>query len=138
MSPKAPGTAGSIAAIPLYLLLAEFEPIVYVGLVLVAFILGVAACDWVARDMEVKDPGSIVWDEFVGLWIALFMLPEGWYWLPVGFLLFRLFDILKPWPVSYLDRELSGGLGIMVDDVAAGVYSLIVLQVVASVIGVFA
>ncbi len=136
LSPKAPGTVGTIAAIPLYIILAGFHPWIYAGIVVAALVLGVLACDWVARDMAVKDPAAIVWDEFVGLWIALFMLPDGWYWLITGFLLFRFFDILKPWPVSFLDRELSGGLGIMMDDVAAGFYSLLVLQVTAYLIRV--
>ena len=137
LSPKAPGTAGTIAAVPLYLLIAGLHPGIYAAVVFIAFVAGVAICDWVARDMAVKDPGAIVWDEFVGLWIALFMLPNGWYWLLFGFLLFRIFDILKPWPVSYFDRELAGGLGIMLDDVAAGFYSLIVLQISAYVVGLF-
>jgi phosphatidylglycerophosphatase A len=135
LSPKAPGTAGTVAAVPLYLLLAGLHPGVYAAVVFIAFVAGVAICDWVARDMAVKDPGAIVWDEFVGLWVALFMLPSGWHWLLFGFLLFRLFDILKPWPVSYFDRELAGGLGIMVDDVAAGLYSLVVLQISAFLVG---
>lgn len=137
LSPRAPGTAGSVAAIPLYLLIAGLHPGMYAAAVFIAFVVGVIVCDWVARDMAVKDPGAIVWDEFVGLWIALFMLPNGWYWLLTGFLLFRLFDILKPWPVSFFDRELKGGLGIMVDDVAAGFYSLIVLQAAAYLGGLF-
>ena len=78
--------------------------------------------------MAVKDPGAIVWDEFVGLWIALAWLPDRWLWLVAGFALFRFFDILKPWPVSYLDRNVGGGLGIMLDDVAAGLYALLVIQ----------
>ena len=80
--------------------------------------------------MQIKDPGCIVWDEFVGLWITLLFLPEGLYWLLVGFVLFRLFDIVKPWPVSWLDRNLSGGLGIMADDVAAGLMALASLQLI--------
>ena len=81
--------------------------------------------------MQVQDPASIVWDEFVGLWIALFLLPAGWYWLVFGFGLFRFFDILKPWPIGWLDKNLKGGLGIMMDDVAAGLLSLIILQATA-------
>jgi len=126
-----PGTVGTIAAIPIYIILAGFHPWIYAGIVVASLVLGVLACDWVARDMADKDPAAIVWDEFVGLWIALFMLPDGWHWLLAGFLLFRFFDILKPWPVSFLDRELQGGLGIMMDDVAAGLYSLLVLQLTA-------
>jgi phosphatidylglycerophosphatase A len=134
LSPKAPGTIGTIAAIPFFLLLNQLDPIVYAVLVIVAFAGGVFVCDWVANQMDLEDPGPVVFDEFVGLWVALFLLPNGWYWVIVGFLLFRFFDILKPWPVNWLDRNLKGGLGIMADDVAAGVYSLAVLQFVAFVL----
>ena len=85
--------------------------------------------------MNIKDPGAIVWDEFVGMWITLIFVPEGWYFLILGFLLFRLFDIVKPWPVNYLDRQISGGLGIMVDDVAAGLYAFASLQLLAYAAG---
>jgi len=81
--------------------------------------------------MQVKDPSSIVWDEFVGMWIALFMLPTGWYWLIAAFVLFRIFDIWKPWPIGWLDINLKGGAGIMLDDVAAGLISLGIIQVAA-------
>jgi phosphatidylglycerophosphatase A len=129
--PKMPGTMGSLAAIPFYFLLLRLGTWGYAAFVLFAFIAGVWLCDKVARDMQVKDPASIVWDEFVGMWITLFLLPAGWYWLIIAFGLFRFFDILKPWPVGWLDRNLSGGLGIMVDDVAAGFYSLLIIQIIA-------
>ena len=128
---RAPGTFGTIAAIPFYLMLAELDPLLYAGVVAVALIAGIFICGWVALDMKAKDPSAIVLDEFVGLWIALFMIPTGWYWLLAGFLLFRFFDILKPWPVSFFDQKLAGGLGIMMDDVAAGLYSLLLLQLAA-------
>ena len=81
-----------------------------------------------------KDPGCIVWDEFVGLWITLFLLPAGWYWIFIGFGLFRLFDIVKPWPVSWADKSLTGGMGIMVDDVLAGFYGLACIQLASFLI----
>ena len=83
-----------------------------------------------AEELNIKDPGGIVWDEFVGMWIALLWLP-GLFWLPVAFVLFRFFDILKPWPVSLADRSLTGGFGIMVDDVLAGILALVTLQTAA-------
>jgi phosphatidylglycerophosphatase A len=128
---RAPGTAGSLVALPLYWLLVQAGPLIYLLLVALGFAFGVYLCDRVSRRMGVKDPACIVWDEFVGLWISLCFLPDGWYWLIAGFLLFRLFDILKPWPVSYFDREFAGGLGIMLDDVAAGVYALAIIQLAA-------
>jgi phosphatidylglycerophosphatase A len=77
------------------------------------------------------DQGALVWDEVIGMWIALFAAPTQWWWMIVGFALFRLFDIWKPWPVSWADRRVHGGLGVMLDDVVAGVYALVVLQLVA-------
>lgn len=123
-----PGTAGTVVAIPVYLL---FEPLGlfwHLGIVALSLAAGIWLCDWVAKDMQIKDPGCIVWDEFVGMWIALLWCPPGWLWLIVAFGLFRLFDIVKPFPVSWLDRELKGGLGIMMDDVAAGLMALATLQ----------
>lgn len=123
-----PGTVGSLAAIPVFLLFQPLGLVWQLVIIAISFVAGIAICDWVAKDMEIKDPGCIVWDEFVGLWITYLLLPPGWYWLVVGFLLFRLFDIWKPWPVSFLDKNLTGGLGIMADDVAAGIYGLVALQ----------
>ncbi len=129
--PRAPGTFGTLAAIPFYLILAELPVLYYAGVVIVALAVGIIVCGSVAQELAVKDPAIIVWDEFVGLWIALFMLPEGWIWLLIGFAVFRFFDILKPWPVNYFDEKLSGGAGIMLDDVAAGLYTLLVIQLAA-------
>ena len=106
------------------------DPWLYAGITLVLLAVGIPLCDWVARDMAVKDPGCIVWDEIVGMLIAAWYLP-GLLWLPLAFVLFRIFDIWKPWPVSWCDKHLAGGMGIMLDDVAAGFYSLAILQVVA-------
>lgn len=125
-----PGTVGTLAAIPVYLLFAPLGLWWHLGITILAFAAGIWLCDWVAKDMKVKDPGCIVWDEFVGLWITYLFLPAGLLWLALGFLLFRLFDILKPWPVSWLDKNLHGGLGIMADDVAAGVLALASIQVI--------
>ena len=130
LSPVAPGTAGSLAALLPWLALGEL-PLAYYALVLVlAFALGVWACAWVVRKMHVADPGYAVWDEFVGLWIALAPLvgmTGSWAWVAAGFILFRIFDIWKPWPVSWADRKVEGGLGVMLDDVIAGLYAAIVL-----------
>ena len=129
--PKAPGTAGSLVALVLFFPLHALGTLAYLGIVALALTAGVFICDHVARELGIKDPASIVLDEFVGLWIALTCLPDGWYWALVGFCLFRLFDIAKPWPVGWLDKHLEGGLGIMMDDVAAGIYALVVLQAAA-------
>lgn len=135
LSPKAPGTAGTVLAIPLYLLMAQCPPTLYLALVIAAFLLGIYLCGRTARDLGVHDHSGIVWDEFVGFWIAMFMAPPGWLWIILGFALFRLFDIWKPWPIRLLDKSVHGGLGIMLDDVLAGVYAWAVLHIVHRFLG---
>ncbi len=96
----------------------------------ISFVVGVYFCDQASKALGVHDHGGIVWDEFVGFWITMIAAPEGWQWILLGFCLFRLFDIWKPQPIKYLDAKVHGGFGIMVDDVVAGIYALIVLQLV--------
>ncbi|MDX1696276.1 MAG: phosphatidylglycerophosphatase A [Ketobacteraceae bacterium] len=129
-APKAPGTWGTVVAAVLYLGLAQVTLPVYLGLVALSAVVGVYLCGKTSRDWGVHDHGGIVWDEFVGFWITMIAVPFTWYWLVLGFALFRLFDIWKPWPIRYLDRQVHGGLGIMLDDILAGVFSLLVLQLV--------
>ena len=131
LAPKAPGTFGTLAAIPFYLLLAMLPLWAYGLLVVIAAIAGVWICGESSRRLGVHDHGGIVWDEFVGLWITLLAAPPGWLWLVLGFGLFRLFDIWKPWPIRIADRQVSGGFGIMLDDILAGVFALAVLQISA-------
>jgi len=121
LSPKAPGTMGTLAAIPLWWLLAQLPLSTYLVVVLIAAVAGIVICGRAADRLGVHDHGGIVWDEFVGFWIAMAALPVTWQSLILGFVLFRLFDILKPWPISWLDRRVSGGFGIMIDDVIAGI-----------------
>ena len=78
-----------------------------------------------------EDHGGIVWDEFMGFGITMLLAPSGWLWIGVGFLLFRFFDILKPWPISWFDRQVKGGLGIMLDDIVAGIFACLTLQILA-------
>lgn len=129
LAPVAPGTFGTLMAVPLYLLLLQLSPGLYLLFLLVAFGVGVALCGITAKQLGVHDHPGIVWDEFVGFWITMFMVPPGWLWIVVGFILFRLFDILKPWPIRLIDRRVSGGLGIMLDDILAGAFALILMQV---------
>ena len=131
LAPKAPGTFGTLAAVPFYWLLAMLPLWAYGLAVVMAAIAGVWICGESSRRLGVHDHGGIVWDEFVGLWITLFAAPQGWLWLIVGFALFRLFDIWKPWPIRMADRQVSGGFGIMLDDILAGLYALASLQLLA-------
>ena len=127
LSPKAPGTMGTLAAIPLWWLLAQLPLTSYLIVVLIAAVVGITICGRAADQMGVHDHGGIVWDEFVGFWIAMAALPITWQSLILGFVLFRLFDILKPWPISWLDKKVSGGFGIMIDDVIAGLAAAAVI-----------
>lgn len=127
-APVAPGTFGTLAAVPLYLLLAQLSLPLYLLVLVLAFGLGIWLCERTSRDLGVHDHGGIVWDEFVGFWLTMVAAPEGWQWLLAGFLLFRLFDILKPFPINYLDRHVHGGLGIMLDDAVAGSFAWFALQ----------
>jgi phosphatidylglycerophosphatase A len=127
LAPKAPGTAGSLLGLILFIPALSFPVLVQIEIIIAAFALGVIISEKVALDLNVKDPSGIVWDEFVGMWIVLLWLPSI-EWLLPAFLLFRLFDIWKPWPVSLADRKLEGGPGIMLDDVIAGLYALGSLQ----------
>ena len=126
--PKAPGTAGTLMAIPLYLLLEPLSWPIYLTVVVATALAGIVICNLSAKRLGVHDHPGIVWDEFVGYWITMFMAPAGWPWIVTGFVLFRIFDILKPWPISWLDRRVAGGLGIMVDDILAGLLALGVMQ----------
>ena len=128
LAPRAPGTAGSALGLLLFIP-ALYAPLpVQLGIIFIGLVVGVWVSDRVAKHMEVKDPGSIVWDEFVGMWITLLWLPSL-LWLLPAYLLFRLFDIWKPWPVDVADEKLAGGLGIMLDDVIAGIYALAAVQI---------
>ncbi|MEZ5543179.1 MAG: phosphatidylglycerophosphatase A [Pseudomonadota bacterium] len=126
--PKAPGTAGTAVGIPCYLLLQPLAPAWYLVVTAALFALGVAACAHAARGLGVHDHPAIVWDEIVGYLVTMTLAPAGWQWIAVGFVLFRLFDILKPWPIRWFDRRVHGGLGIMLDDLVAGLCAAGVLQ----------
>lgn len=120
LSPVAPGTVGSAVALLPWLWLRDLPLLAYFGVVLAVFMVGVWVSQTLVARLRVEDPGWIVIDEFVGQWLALAFAPAGWFWLVVGFLLFRLFDVWKPWPVSWADRRVGGGLGVMLDDALAG------------------
>jgi phosphatidylglycerophosphatase A len=128
LAPKAPGTAGTAVGLLIYFLLPNMSWPVYLVFLAVAFVLGIWLCGKTAHALGVHDHGGIVWDEFVGYWITLFMVPSGWAWVVLGFVVFRLFDILKPWPIGWVDRKVEGGLGIMLDDVIAGIMAALCIQ----------
>lgn len=128
LSRWAPGTVGTLVGVPLYLSFAQAPLWLYTAIVVVAAIVGVWICDRASEELGVHDHSGIVWDEFVGLWIALWAVPAEPLWIVLGFVVFRVFDIAKPWPIGPLDRHVEGGFGIMVDDVVAGVFSCAALH----------
>lgn len=134
LAPKAPGTFGTLAAVPLYWLLSGLSLPLYLALTALAALLGIWLCGYTARRLGEHDHPSIVWDEFVGYFITMIAAPAGWQWPVLGFVLFRLFDILKPWPIRWIDRHVHGGFGIMLDDVLAGVMAWLVLQGIAWIV----
>lgn len=129
--PRAPGTWGTLAAVPCYWLAQHLDLQYYLILLAIMAAAGVWLCGRTAEDLQVHDHPGIVWDEFVGYFITMCAAPAGWLWIVIGFALFRLFDILKPWPISRIDKSLQGGLGIMADDVLAGCYAWFILQGIA-------
>lgn len=130
LSSVAPGTMGTLVAVLLYIPLATLSLWAYVAFLLLTTVIGVVLCDKTSQALGGHDHPSIVWDEFVGFWITMLFAPAGWIWIVIGFILFRLFDIWKPWPVSFADQNVRGGLGIMLDDVLAGIYALFFLQLI--------
>ena len=128
--PKAPGTFGTLAAIPVFLLLAPLSTVYYLSVVIVFSLLGIYLCGYAAKAAGVHDHPAIVWDEIVGFLITMFMVPISWQSVVVGFVLFRLFDIVKPWPISYLDKHCHGGFGIMIDDIVAGLAALALMHII--------
>ena len=127
-APVAPGTFGTLASIPFFLLFQDLSLFSYALVILVAFAVGVPICGKTADDIGVHDHSGIVWDEFVGYWVTMFAAPKGWLWIVIGFALFRFFDVIKPWPIGVLDRRVSGGMGIMLDDLVAGIFAALCLQ----------
>ena len=132
--PVAPGTWGTLLALPVFLLVSpRLEPVEFLLMLLVLFALGVWACDVTGRSLGNSDHGGMVWDETVAFLLVLFFAPATLPWQAAAFLLFRLFDILKPPPIRYYDRSLKGGFGVMFDDVIAAAYALLVLAVAKTI-----
>ncbi|MDX1607143.1 MAG: phosphatidylglycerophosphatase A [Candidatus Competibacterales bacterium] len=134
--PLAPGTAGTLVGVLLFLPLQSLTLPAYGLVVLALFVLGLPLCARTARRLGLHDHPAIVWDEVVGYLVTMSAAPVGWPWMLAGFVLFRFFDILKPWPIAWLDRFVTGGLGIMLDDALAGVYAGLVLSGLVLLTGV--
>jgi phosphatidylglycerophosphatase A len=130
LSPYAPGTMGTLVAIPPYLLLSQLELLPYLVVVVTGFLIGIYLCDKTSKSLGVHDHPGIVWDEIIGYWITMIAIPAvTWQWILAGFVLFRFFDIVKPGPVKIADKKVPGGFGIMFDDLLAGLYALGCIQI---------
>ena len=124
----APGTAGTVVAIPVAIALGVLPPLVALVVVLSLFVAGIRICRVASATLGQSDPGAIVWDEIVGFCLVAVLAPDGWPWLIAAFFAFRLFDIVKPWPIRWLERRVGGGMGIMLDDAVAAAYAVILLR----------
>ncbi len=138
LAPKAPGTFGTLVALPLYYLLADLSILTFILVTLVMSLVGIYFCDFSAKELVKKqfskhqDHGGIVWDEICGYLVTMIGVTFSWQNMLMGFFLFRLFDILKPWPISWLDKRVKGGFGIMIDDLLAGLMAMICLHLLVS------
>lgn len=133
--PFAPGTFGTLAAVPLHLWLAQLHPYPYLAVIAALFVLGIWATGRTARDLGIPDHGGIVWDETVAFLLVLFFTPPDPVWQALAFVVFRVFDIVKPPPIRHFDRSLHGGFGVMFDDLLAAGYTLLCLAALKALIG---
>ncbi len=129
--PFAPGTFGTLMAVPIYLLMAPLRPLSYLILLVAIITFSMWLCGKVTKEIGVEDHQGMNLDEIVGYLVTMFYIPFGWGWMLAGFVLFRLFDIWKPWPINLVDRHVHGGIGMILDDVLAGVFSCALLSMAA-------
>jgi phosphatidylglycerophosphatase A len=130
----APGTFGTLVAVPIVALLMWAGTGYLLSFIVLGTLLGIYVCEVTTVDIQQPDHAAIVWDEVIGFAITLFLVPLTWQNLLLGFLLFRLFDITKPWPIRWFDKTVHGGLGIMLDDVLAGIAACASLHLVIHLI----
>lgn len=128
LAPKAPGTFGTLVALPLVWLLSVAGTVWFIGFLVLGTLLGIYVCGKAAADVGEHDHGAIVWDEIIGFTLTMLFVPISFVSLLIGFVLFRFFDIVKPWPIRWFDQRVQGGLGIMLDDLLAAVPALAILQ----------
>lgn len=133
-APVAPGTFGTLLGIPIYIFVYPLPIGFYIAITAALFLIGIAVCECAERHMGRHDSPAIVWDEIVGYLITMAFAPPEWVWIVVGFVLFRLFDIWKPFPIRRIDRTLPGGFGTMLDDALAGIYASVVLQLLVALL----
>jgi len=128
LAPFAPGTFGTLGAIPLYYAMSHLHIFTYMGLTFLFCIIAVVVAELAESIFAAHDSKSVVIDEIVGFLVAMVWIPFTWKTLLAGFILFRFFDAVKPWPISHLDKNVKGGLGVVCDDIAAGIVTNLILQ----------
>lgn len=126
--PWMPGTFGTVVGVLFYLILSPLVWWIYLIITLLLFFIGIVICGITNRDFGTPDHPAAVWDEIVGFLFVMIAVPRVWYFIVIGFILFRIFDIWKPGPIRWADRHVHGGLGVMLDDVIAAFFSWIILQ----------
>lgn len=130
LSPKAPGTVGTLLGFPVFWFLTYIYPSLFIAILTAGFVIGIWACERTGRDLGVADHAGMVWDEIIAFALVLFFTPSTILWYLVAFGLFRLFDIWKPFPIRYFDRTVKGGVGVMLDDLLAAIYAIAVLLLI--------
>jgi len=135
LAPRGPGTAGTVVGVLLYLAIAPLPASLHATVLVLVVLAGIPVCGRAARRLGQHDHGAIVWDEIAGFLVTMIGLPSGPAWLVAGFAMFRVLDIAKPWPISWIDRRLSGGFGIMADDLLAGAAACVALNLVRLALG---
>ena len=128
LAPKAPGTFGTLVGYPLFWLISVYALSTQLIIISALFLIGIYFCGLTGKALGVSDHGGIVWDEIVAMMLVLAFTPNQWQWWLVAFLLFRLFDIWKPFPIRQFDAKLKNGFGVMFDDLLAAIYAIIGLQ----------
>ena len=131
LSPWAPGTIGTLLGVVVYLLIMDFDVLFYLAFMLVIIGVGTATAEYTSEALGGRDHRAIVIDEIAGFLVACISLPSSWLYLLLAFVLFRIFDIAKPWPISFADQRIKGGVGIVGDDLLAGLYTLLCVQALA-------
>ena len=128
LAPKAPGTFGTLVGLPLFWLISDLSFYAQLSIIILLFLVGIYCCDKTGKALGVSDHGGIVWDEIVAIMLVLTITPMQWRWWLIAFLLFRLFDIWKPYPICYFDAKLKNGFGVMFDDLLAAIYAILVMK----------
>jgi len=131
--PFAPGTFGTLICVPFYLALQPISTLSYCLITLFVIFASIWICGKVSRDINIQDHQGMCLDEVPGFFVTMIHAPQGWQWVLLGFALFRLFDIWKPWPIRYVDKNIHGGFGMIFDDVLAGVYAFVIMQIIAKI-----